>query len=138
MLQGEDKFLPVQLDFGWLKQKTDLKLKNSDFSNDSKSWVEPLRNWVQTLDYAGKLTSSVVNLSEIKAFAEKVGSNRLLQDKKIVFAWLPPYELLAEHKGLAAQTTKSSDKAELKKGGEKQELLSWWTRRDSNSRPNKE
>jgi len=61
-----------------------------------------------------------------------------LQDKKIVFDWLPPFNLLANHKGLAAQQKKSSDKAELKKGEEKKELLLWWTRRDSNPRPNKE
>jgi len=50
-----------------------------------------------------------------------------LQDKKIVFDWLPPFNLLANHKGLAAQQKKSSDKAELKKGEEKKELLLWWT-----------
>ena len=56
-------------------------------------------------------------------FAEKIGSNRLLQDKKIGFDWLPPFDLLAKHKGLAAITTKSPDKAGLKKKGEKEELL---------------
>jgi len=50
-----------------------------------------------------------------------------MQDKKIVFDWLPQFELLAKHKGLAAQTKKSSDKAELKKGGNKKEHLLWWT-----------
>jgi len=50
-----------------------------------------------------------------------------MQDKKIVFDWLPPFDLLAKHKGLAAQQKKSSDKAELKKGEEKKELLLWWT-----------
>jgi hypothetical protein len=50
-----------------------------------------------------------------------------MQDKKIVLDWLPPFDLLAKHKGLAAQQQKSSDKAELKKGEEKKELPIWWT-----------
>jgi len=121
-----------------LREKSDLKLKHSGFGNDGKSWVEPLREWVKTAHHAGKMANLPMDLSDFKAFSEKVGSNRLLQDKKIVFDWLPPFDLLAKHKGLAAQQKKSSDKAELKKGEEKKELLLWWTRRDSNPRPNKE
>jgi len=108
-----------------LKQKSDLKLKSSDFGKNGKSWVEPLREWVKTLHYAGKIGSSTADLSEYKVFSEKVGSNRLLQDKKIGFDWLPPFDWLAKHKGLAAKKTKSPDKAGLKKGDKKKELLYW-------------
>ena len=117
-----------------LRQKSDLKLKNSDFGKNSKSWVELLRGWVQTLHYAGKIGNSTADLSEYKVFAEKIGSNRLLQDKKIGFDWLPPFDLLAKHKGLSAITTKSPDKAGLKKKGEKEELLYQRRKRDSNPR----
>ena len=106
-----------------LRQKSDLKLKNSDFGKNSKSWVEPLRGWVETLHYAGKTGNSTADLSEYKVFSEKLGSNRLLQDKKIGFDWLPPFDLLAKHKGLAAKKTKSPALSGLKKKGEKEELL---------------
>ena len=117
-----------------LKQKSDLKLKHSDFGNDSKSWLEPLRDWVKTLNYAGKLADIDADLSDYKSLSEKVGSNRLLKDKKIGWDWLPPFDLLATDKGFQTCTKKSSDKAELKKGEEKKELLYWRRLRDSNSR----
>jgi len=120
-----------------LKEKSDLKLKNSGFGEKGKTWVEPLKDFVKTLHFAGKAANSNVNLLELKELSQKVGSNRLLQDKKIVFDWLPQFDLLTKHKGLQ---TKSSAVAELKKGGnttKKEKLLLWWTRRDSNPRPNK-
>jgi hypothetical protein len=72
---------------------------------------------VKTLHHAGKMANATTDLSEFRSFSEKVKSNRLLQDKKIGFDWLPPFELLAKHKGLAAKKTKSPDKAGLKKRG---------------------
>jgi hypothetical protein len=108
-----------------LKQKSDLKLKHSDFGSDSKSWLEPLRDFVKTLNYAGKLAAMDADLSAYKALSEKVGSNRLLKDKKIVWDWLPPFDLLLQDKDFQAGTKKSSDKSELKKREEKKELLDW-------------
>jgi len=108
-----------------LKEKSDLKLKNSGFGQTTQSWVEPLKDWIRTAHLAGKLANSTMDLSEFKELSEKVGSNRLLKDKKIVFDWLPPFDLLTKHKVLQ---TKSSAEAELKKGGnrtEKKELLYW-------------
>ena len=117
-----------------LKQKTDLKLKNSAFGQTSKNWVEPLREWVKTLEQAGKMTNPTMNLSEFKEFSQKVGSNRLLKDKKIVFDWLPPFEFIAKDKDFQTKTKKSSDKSELRKVGNKKKLLCWRRERDSNPR----
>ena len=99
-------------------------LKHSDFGQKGNSWVEPLRDWVKTAHYAGKMANSGSDLSEFKSFSEKVGSNRLLKDKKIVFDWLPPYDILAKDSELQ---TKSPSSSKLKKVGKKKELLSWWT-----------
>jgi DNA invertase Pin-like site-specific DNA recombinase len=110
-----------------LKQKSDLKLKHSDFGSDSKSWLEPLRDFVKTLNYAGKLASMDADLSAYKALSEKVGSNRLLKDKKIVWDWLPPFDLLLQDKGFQAGTKKSPDLSGLKNREEKNKLLDWRT-----------
>ncbi|MHB8261696.1 MAG: hypothetical protein ACYDEC_15655 [Bacteroidia bacterium] len=104
-----------------------------NFEQNNKSWVEPLREWVKTLNHAGKMANSTMDLSEFKSFSEKVGSNRLLRDKKIVFDWLPPFEFLATDKDFQTKTKKSSDKAELKKRGENKELLYWRRKRYYNS-----
>ena len=116
-----------------LKQKSDLKLKHSDFGSDSKSWLEPLRDFVKTLNYAGKLADIDADLSAYKALSEKVGSNRLLKDKKIAWDWLPPFDLLMKDKGFQASTKKSPDLSELKKGGDKVELLYWRRKRYYNT-----
>ena len=100
-----------------LKQKSDLKLKHSDFNKDGQIWLEPLRDFVKTLNYAGKLASMDADLSAYKSLSEKVGSNRLLKDKKIAWDWLPPFDLLMKDKGFQASTKKSPDLSELKKGG---------------------
>jgi hypothetical protein len=107
-----------------LKEKSDLKLKHSGFGQKGKSWVEPLRDWVKTALYAGKMANSCSDLSEFRSFSEKVGSNRLLKDKKIVFDWLPPYDMLAKDSELQRKIPSSS---ELKKVGKKKELLRWWS-----------
>jgi hypothetical protein len=50
-----------------------------------------------------------------------------MKDKKIVWDWLPPFDLLLQDKDFQAGTKKSSDKSELKKREEKKELLDWRT-----------
>ena len=102
-----------------IRNYSELTVKAFRFWQWCKNRVEPLREWVKTAHHAGKMATLPMDLSDFKAFTEKVGSNRLLQDKKIVLDWLPPFDLLAKHKGLAAPHKKSSDKAELKKGEEK-------------------
>jgi hypothetical protein len=102
-----------------------LKLSVIIIANKGKSWVEPLRDWVKTAHYAGKMANSDVDLSEFKSFSEKVGYNRLLKDKKIVFDWLPPFDILASDKELQTKKIKSSDNAELKKEGNKKENTYW-------------
>jgi len=47
-----------------------------------------------------------------------------MKDKKIVFDWLPPYDMLAKDSELQRKIPSSS---ELKKVGKKKELLRWWT-----------
>jgi len=43
-----------------------------------------LKNWILTANYAEKLASSD-DFDEIKSFAEKIGTNRRLLNRKIFF-----------------------------------------------------
>ena len=57
-----------------------------------------------------------------------------MKDKKIVWDWLPPFDLLLQDKDFQAGAKKSPDKSGLKKREEKKELLDWRRERDSNPR----
>ena len=111
-----------------LKEKADLNLKRSDFGQKGANWVEPLRDWVKTAHHAGKLASSNADFKELRSCAEKIGSNRLLRDKKIVFDFVPPYQEIAKYKALQS---KSPALGRLKSESDKT-LLSWWNQRTKN------
>ena len=119
-----------------LKQKSDIKLKSSSYAqNKGLGWVEPLRDWVKTAHYAGKLANSDMDLSEYKELSDKTGSNRFLKDKKNVFDWLPPFDIVAKDRELQTEKIKSPVVVELKKEGNKKRITDWRTGRDSNPRP---
>ena len=66
-----------------------------------------------------------MDLSGYKELSEKTGSNRLLKDKKIVFDWLPPFDIVAKDRELQTEKTKSPDHAGLKKTGNKKRITDW-------------
>ena len=66
-----------------------------------------------------------MDLSGYKELSEKTGSNRLLKDKKIVFDWLPPFDIVAKDRELQTEKTKSPDHAGLKKTGNKKRITYW-------------
>lgn len=107
-----------------LKEKADLKLKLSDFGQKGAGWVEPLRDWVKTAATAGKLADSEADLKEIKACFEKVGSNRVLRDKKIVLDWLQPYNNIPQYKALQSKSPAFAGPLNVQGG---KPFLSWWS-----------
>ena len=72
-----------------------------------------------------------MDLSQYKELSDKTGSNRLLKDKKIVFDWLPPFDIVAKDRELQTEKTKSPDHAGLKKAGDKKRITDWRTGRNS-------
>ncbi|MBU1130738.1 recombinase family protein [Patescibacteria group bacterium] len=83
-----------------IKTKTDLKQMKSGFGRKGNNQLEPLRDWVKSANYAGKLVMSH-NYPEIKAMAEKIGTNRLLLDRNVRLDLARPYDLLPKYKFLA-------------------------------------
>ena len=81
-----------------IKLKTNLSQQKSDFGQKSKFWFEPLKNWVESADEAGKLANSKDFCFE-KSLLEKIGTNRILKDKKLRFDFAPPFSFVSKYKG---------------------------------------
>jgi hypothetical protein len=64
-----------------------------DLGKKGLVWVEPVREWLEVAQQAGKLASSQ-DLSEIKYFVRKIGSNRCLLDREVP----PPYRMISEYR----------------------------------------
>ena len=78
-----------------VKTKADLIQKSKGFGKKADNWIEPMQEWVNDAHLAEKLASSK-DLSAIKSFVGKIGTNRLLLDKKVLLQWEKPWELMAE------------------------------------------
>ena len=75
--------------------------KKADFGQKGKLWLEPLRDWLDTLQNAERLNAKP-DFTEIKSFLEKIGTNRFLKDKKVCMDLVAPYSFIPKYKGLAA------------------------------------
>ena len=82
----------------FIKTKTDLKRRKSDFGRKGNNWIEPLREWILAAHHAEKLASSN-EFDEIKSFVEKIGTNRRLLSKQVLVGPCPPFDLVAKQKG---------------------------------------
>ncbi|MHB8403699.1 MAG: recombinase zinc ribbon domain-containing protein, partial [Bacteroidia bacterium] len=84
-----------------VKLKTEIIQKRVDFGQKGKLWNEPLRDWLETLSNADKLNAKP-DFTEIKTFLEKIGTNRILKDKKVCMDLVAPYSFIPIYKGLVA------------------------------------
>ena len=58
-------------------------------------WNEPMREWINTLIYAGKIASEQ-SPQEIAHFAQKIGTNRLISEKIVSWNFFPPFDFTAQ------------------------------------------
>jgi site-specific DNA recombinase len=86
-----------------IKTKADLN-QRKDFGQKGAFWLEPLKEWVKAANDVGKVALSK-DLNQIKLVTEKIGTNRLLRDKKIEFDFVQPYDKVALCKGYNATST---------------------------------
>ncbi len=71
-----------------------LNAEKKDFEVGKKKWVEPLRTWILDTKQANILATSE-DLSQIKAFVQKVGTNPRISGKTPDFGFSPPSEKTA-------------------------------------------
>jgi len=77
-----------------IRTKTDLLQKKDSFRRKGDNRLQPLKEWIIEASSVDKIASSK-NMEEIKLFFEKIGSNRRLLDREIVFEWKEPWNLLS-------------------------------------------
>ncbi|HYG50362.1 MAG TPA: recombinase family protein, partial [Flavobacteriales bacterium] len=83
-----------------LKTKVDLQDQIKNFGKRGVVWFELAREFLKALRDAEKLAFSE-DLSEIKSFLKKFGSNRLLDHKKVVLNFVEPIGIASKHRALA-------------------------------------
>jgi hypothetical protein len=85
-----------------IPQKIELERQIVGFEDAKANWLEPMRNWIIEANTGAKWLSEE-NYPEMKSFLKKVGSNRLLQGKKLTVSFPEPWNLLAKTVSSARQ-----------------------------------
>ena len=114
-----------------IKEKIDLESNKVGFGQKSGGWVEPMKLWLESAHNAHKLAFSN-NFYEVKSLIEKIGSNRLLENKKVVITWVQPFDILLKYKEIAGEEEGQKEMG-LATNYITNPMLSGW--QDSNLRP---
>ena len=59
-------------------------------------WVERLPRWLEAFAKAEKLASSN-DLYAVKSFLGKIGTNRIVRDKKVLLDFMEPFDLILKY-----------------------------------------
>src|ERR1039457_3806889 len=89
----------------------ELNQKKSDLGQKTKLCFERLKNWMESSLLAGKLANSKDFCFE-KSLLEKIGTNRLLKDKKLRFDFAPPFSFVSKYKGMAGERQDKNKKGD--------------------------
>src|SRR3989338_6738998 len=68
--------------------------KKEDFGKKRKNWVEQLREWIKSSSEA-EIEKKCQNYSELKKAVEKIGTNRLLLNRKVQMDFSEPWRFAA-------------------------------------------
>ncbi len=117
-----------------IKTKTDLNKKKSDFGRKGINWIEPLKAWILSAHHAEKLASSN-NFDEIKSFAEKIGTNLRLLDRKLIFDFQKPFDFVPKYKGKCERSPAAGGASEQTNCPQNSSSFVWSGRQDLNLRP---
>jgi DNA invertase Pin-like site-specific DNA recombinase len=75
-----------------VQQKIALKGEQDTLLRKRRAWwIEPMRDYINTLIYAGKIASEQ-SPQEIAHFAQKIGTNRLISEKIVSWDFVPPFD----------------------------------------------
>jgi hypothetical protein len=80
-----------------LERKIELQERLNDFGKKGLVWVEPVREWLEAAQQAGKLASSQ-DLCAIKYIIRKIGSNRCLLDREVHWEMPSPFRMISEYR----------------------------------------
>ena len=115
-----------------VQQKITLKGEKQTLGQKRMSgWIEPTRNFVNTLIQAGKIASPKF-LQEISDLVRKIGTNRLISEKIASFDFVPPFDFTASF--LARRARRRGEQTPLSVSKNLQNPV-WWVVQGSNLRP---
>ena len=77
-----------------LNEKVEISEKLSDFERKGNHWLEPAKNFILAAKQA-EIIALQENFSEKKNFLKKVGSNRILRERKVSVLAEMPWKILA-------------------------------------------
>ena len=121
----------------FIKTKTDLNKRKSDFGRKGNNWIEPLRNWINTAHHAEKLALSN-DFYEIKSLTEKIGTNHQLFNKIIEWKLKIPYAILREYnEKISIAEAAFGGRSGAFQSIKKDQSFVWSGRQDSNLRPHR-
>jgi len=115
-----------------IKTKTDLNKRKSDFGRKGNNWIEPLKDWILSAHHAEKLASSN-DFDEIKSFAEKIGTNRRLLDRKLIFDFVRPFDFVPKYTEKCERSPAESGASEQTNRPQNSQCLNWSECRELNS-----
>ena len=102
----------------YLEEKEKLIIKKGRLEEQSKQfgdraivWLEPMMRWLEAAHQVDSISKSE-NYEEIKLFVEKIGSNLLLQDKKVKIKWNDPFQILSKYNGFG-ENLKAKNKKDI-------------------------
>src|SRR3989338_11283929 len=90
-----------------LQTKKVLQEKIEEIKTKGSSWLEPMREFIKEASEAAKIAREKNNGKDIATFAKKVGSNYFLNDKRLEFLPVAPFNLLAAPAPAASQSAAS-------------------------------
>src|SRR3990167_9799187 len=93
-----------------MKQKMSLLKQKEDFGQKRKNWVEPLREWIKSSSEA-EIEKKNQNYHELKQAVEKIGTNRLLLNRKVQMDFSEPWGFAASRKARPAAVAGGSPPA---------------------------
>ena len=117
-----------------IRTKTDLLQKKDSFRRKGDNRLQPLKEWIIEASSVDKIVddarmgASSKNMEEIKLFFEKIGSNRRLMDREIVFDWKEPWNLLAFSDDDLLGAYPDYARSAREKFSKNQQSSMWWLR----------
>ena len=123
-----DKEIYLQKKDELVRLKVDAVQQKKDRLQKGQIWLEPLRHWLHTLSHAESLIERP-DFPKTKVFLEKIGTNRILLNKKVSMCFALPYSYVLADKGF--QADEENKVGEIKTGYAKENSSypAWYPKR---------
>ena len=116
-----------------VQKKQNFEQGKGDFGrnkNASFGWIEPLKEWINSLAEPEQLQLTS-DFLQIKYFVQKIGTNHFLQNKKALFDLKEPYSFVPKYQIQTCEPSRngggSANNSKTKSNSQFSESRKWWT-----------